>query len=143
LTQTQIDVDALKTPAEFTDPFWESCKKGELVVVGCRQCGNRFFTPEGICPACLSTDLDWVPSPGVGEVYSYTIVHRPTHPELLPPYVVAAVDLTDGSTFMTNLVDCDIGDVTFGMPVEVHFSAETKDGKRLPYFRPMNLAADS
>jgi uncharacterized OB-fold protein len=132
-----IDVDALPTTGEFTRSFWENCNRGELVVVGCRQCGKRFFIPEGICPSCRGTDLDWVPSSGVGHVYSYTVVHRPTHPQLSPPYVIAAVDLTDGSTMMTNIVGCDVTDVTFGMTVEVQFSDETKDGQRVPYFRPV------
>jgi uncharacterized OB-fold protein len=141
LTHTHIDVDALSANTEFSKPFWDSCNRCELLVVSCQQCGRRFFTPEGICPSCRGTDLDWVSSSGVGQVYSYTVVHRPTHPELSPPYVIAAVDLTDGSTMMTNIVGCDVTDVTFGMTVEVQFSEETKDGKRVPYFRPTESIA--
>jgi uncharacterized OB-fold protein len=51
------------------------------------------------------------------------------------PYVAAVVELEEGPRMMTNIVDCDFGDLRAGMPVEVTFRA-TSDEFTLPLFRP-------
>jgi uncharacterized OB-fold protein len=98
----------------------------------------RFFVPEDACPACLSTAWEWVPSAGVGTVYASTTVHRPTHPVLPPPYVVAVIDLDDGWTMFGNVVGCAPDDVVPGMRVVVSF-IDGKDHGRQPCFEPLGV----
>ncbi len=125
----------LPTPTPISRPHWDGCREGELRAQRCRQCETWVFIPQPACPSCLSGELEWVASAGRGRVYSYTIVHRPQQPAFDIPYVVAIVELEEGFTMLTNLVDCEPQDVAVGLPVEVVFRAMT-DEITLPYFRP-------
>ena len=124
-----------------TRPFWEGCKRHELLVQKCKECGNLRWIPEDFCLDCLSTEYDWVKVSGEGKVYTFTIVHRPPIPELKPltPYVVAWVELKEGTggnvRMMTNIINCDPKDVKIGMPVRVFFEDVT-DEITLPKFEP-------
>ena len=84
---------------------------------------------------CLSTEWSWEPSPGTGSLYAFTEVHRPPSPDIPVPYVVAIVDLDDGWTMLTNLVDCEAADLRSGQRVRVRFAATT-GGAVLPCFTP-------
>lgn len=101
----------------------------------CRDCGHYVFIPRFACTQCLSEKLDWVASSGRGEIYSYTIVHRPQRPEFEVPYAVAIVALEEGWHMLSNIVECPIEDIAVGMPVEVTFR-KMSEAITLPYFRP-------
>ena len=130
----------LPTPTPISGPHWDGCREGELRAQRCPHCEVWIFIPQPVCPNCLSGELEWVASSGRGQVYSYTIVHRPQQPAFDIPYVVAIVELEEGFTMLTNLVDCDPEDVAVGLPVEVVFRAMT-DEITLPYFRPCAVRA--
>jgi uncharacterized OB-fold protein len=120
---------------ELTQAFWDGCREHRLLVQECARCGDRFFVPEPICPACWSAEWRWAPSPGVGTVYTFTVVYRPAHPDLDAPYAVIAVDLDDGWTMMSNLVGCPPEDVHIGQRVTVDF--RTVGDATLPFFVPL------
>jgi uncharacterized OB-fold protein len=101
----------------------------------CGKCGEHFFPPERLCPACGSTGWDFVQSAGSGTVASYTVVHRAPSPDFEPPYVVAVVELDEGCSMLTNLVLPDPESVWTGMPVDVTF-LDQPDGRALPVFTP-------
>lgn len=73
-----------------------------------------------------------------GEVYSYVVVDRATHPGFGPdvPYAVGLVEFhgTGGIRAPSRLVGCPPGEVWIGMPVEVEFD-DTPPGITLPVFR--------
>jgi len=74
---------------------------------------------------------------GTGTVYTFSVVHRndlPPFNERLP-YVAAIVELDEGPRMMTNIVDCDVDEVSVGMAVEVDFRA-IDDTVTIPVFRP-------
>ena len=48
--------------------------------------------------------LDWTTSAGLGEIYSWTVVHRPVTPEFDPPYAPAIVTLDEGYQMLTNII---------------------------------------
>ena len=50
--------------------------------------------------------------------------------------MLALVELDEGVKMFTNIVGCDPGDVTIGMPVEVTFVQAT-DQVSVPYFKPV------
>ncbi|MGE0305819.1 MAG: Zn-ribbon domain-containing OB-fold protein [Acidimicrobiia bacterium] len=118
------------TGTALSRPFWEAASHGRLVCCGCDACGSRFFNPEPICPACGSDGWSWVESPGVGVVYSYTIVHRSPIPELEAPYVLAIVDLDDGWTMLTQVLG-DPDDMAIGARVRVSFTPVAGAGSSL------------
>ena len=118
-------------------PFWEGCKRRQLLVQRCRACGARQHYPRSVCAACWSDDLEWLPSPGRGRVYSFTVTHRTQargfRDEL--PYVLAWVELDEGVQVLTNLVGCDPEKVRIGMEVRVTFEDVNADVS-IPRFTP-------
>jgi hypothetical protein len=118
-------------------PFWEGCKRHELLVQRCRGCGALQHYPRGICASCWGTDLEWRRSSGRGTVHTYTVTHRSQargfREEL--PYVLAYVELDEGVQLVTNIVGCAPDRVAIGMPVEVTFEDVTPQIS-IPRFRP-------
>ena len=90
-------------PTALSRPHWEGCRRGELLVQRCAECGGYVFTPEPACTHCLADSLEWVPSSGKGTLYSYTVIHRPQRPEFEVPYVGAIVELEERSRIRCRL----------------------------------------
>jgi len=128
----------LPIPNEDTKPFWDSLKEHKLKIQKCRQCGQFRFPPRVICPHCMSLESEWVEAKGVGTVYSFTIVHHAYTPayESEIPYVVAIVELEEGTRLISNIIGCKPEQVQIGMPVELAFEDVTPEFT-LHRFRPM------
>jgi uncharacterized OB-fold protein len=125
-----------RPPPVLTDDnegFWTAARDGRLVVQRCRGCGARHHPPRPMCPECHSVDLGWEEAAGTGVVYSYALLHHPTHPAFEYPVVAALVDLDEGVRLVTNVVGVDPHEVAIGMPVEVAFEP-TADGFAVPVF---------
>jgi uncharacterized OB-fold protein len=114
-------------------PFWEGCRSRELRYQRCEACGLSNFPPTEQCRQCLSADLSWQRSGGGGEIYSWTVVHRPVTAEFAPPYAPAIVTLDEGYQMLTNIIGVGPDSVKIGMRVEVEFHAVGPD-VTLPYF---------
>ncbi|MBE3603221.1 Zn-ribbon domain-containing OB-fold protein [bacterium] len=126
-------------PTRETLPFWEGCRRGELMIQRCGECGHFQFFPRLYCARCMSERVDWLKASGRAEVTSFTIVRRPVSAAFAAdvPYVVALVRLEEGPTMMTNIVGCPPERVAIGMAVEAIFERLT-DEIMLPKFRPRN-----
>ena len=129
-------------PDLHTAEFWEACRRRELRLQRCCDCGRFRHPPIPGCPDCGSPRSEW---PLVGErgtVFSYTVVHHAAIPSLAAqlPYVVAVVgiDGTGGARVITNLIDVPPDAVSIGMAVEVVWD-EVQDDFVLPRFRPATL----
>lgn len=123
--------------SEVAAPFWEATKKRELALLWCRSCGRVIHYPRERCPACGSEKSEWRGASGKGEVYAFSVMHRPGNPAMADrvPYVVALVDLEEGARMMSNIVGCEPGAVRVGMPVTITWE-ELSDGRNLPLFEP-------
>ena len=77
----------------------------------------------------------------MGEVYSYTIVHRPIASGQELPYVIAVIALegSGGLRMISNLVDVDVETLEIGMAVEVVWE-DMGSQLALPRFRPLTNA---
>ncbi len=86
-----------------TAPYWQALARGKLLLKSCRSCGKPHFYPREVCPHCFSDDLEWVEASGRGEIYSFTVAHRPAGPAFADdvPYVIAIVELAEGPRMMT------------------------------------------
>lgn len=122
-------------PDSLTEPWWEATKQERLLLQRCTSCGNHQHYPRNLCTACSSTDLEYVPSGGRGEVYSFTVIHRSPNPAFDPPYVVALVRLNEGPVLLTNIVGIPPKDVRCDMRVRVVWEP-LPDGRKLPVFTP-------
>jgi uncharacterized protein len=131
-------VSLTRTPpnvSEMTRPFWEAARDRRLVRPVCLACGHSFFSPQIACPRCLTEDWDYVESSGIGQVYSFSVVHRAPRDGFDPPYVVADIDMQEGWHLMSNIIGCDPDDVAVGMAVRVAW-LDLEDGTVLPQFSP-------
>jgi uncharacterized protein len=122
-----------------TKPYWEAVSQKRLILKSCRSCGKPHFYPRELCPHCGSDDLDWIEATGEGEIYSYTVCHRPAGPAFAEdvPYIIAIVTLDEGPRMMTNIIGSPES-VAIGRRVKVDY--QTVNGQVvLPFF----VVADS
>jgi hypothetical protein len=126
------------SPDPTTSPFWDACRKRELRLQRCADCGVFRQPPSPGCPRCGSAHSDWPLLSGRGTVFSYTIVHHAAVPPLAAevPYNVVVVELDDapGARLISNLLDVAPDDVAVGMRVQVVWD-EARPDVVLPRFR--------
>ena len=121
----------------ITLPFWRAAAEHRLVVQRCTSCEHTRLPPAPICPECRSFDSDWRQVSGRGEVYTYTVVHRPIAAGQPLPTVIAVIALEDsgGVRILSNVVDVDPSALAIGMPVELVWEDMSAD-LAIPRFRP-------
>jgi uncharacterized OB-fold protein len=121
----------------ITLPFWQAAAEHRLVAQRCTACGRTRLPPAPVCADCRSDASDWLELPGRGEVFTYTIVHRPIAAGQELPFVVAVIALEDsgGLRMLSNVVDVAPEAVAIGMPVELVWEDMSAD-LAIPRFRP-------
>lgn len=124
-------------PTPETAPYWEACRKHQLLIQRCLDCGEYQFYPRSICGHCLSGKIEWVRASGRGEVVSYTVMNRPVSKAYgdEDSRVLAIIQLSEGPRMMSNLVQCEPGELAIGLEVEVIFE-DWSDEISIPKFRP-------
>ncbi|HWO93750.1 MAG TPA: OB-fold domain-containing protein [Dehalococcoidia bacterium] len=118
-------------------PFWEACKRHELVMQQCDACQTVWWPIGPVCQRCLSDRWHWQKLSGRGELYSFVIFHQLFHPGYKDdiPYNVVMVRLEEGPHMFSNLVGVPNDQIAVGAPVEVTFDDVT-DEISLPKFKP-------
>jgi uncharacterized OB-fold protein len=136
MTETQY-AKSLPTIDAGSRPFWDATKEHRLSIPKCRDCGQHHFYPRELCPHCHSDALDWVDVSGKGEVYSFTIAHKPAGSVYADdvPYIIAMITLNEGPRMLTNLIVDDVEAVRIGDRVAVRFEDVTNE-VTLPKFAP-------
>lgn len=105
---------------EDTEKFWGKMQETkQLHFQQCKNCETTLHPPRPICYKCHSFDMEWVPAPTKGEIYSYVVYHRGVHPGFELPYEVILVELENGQRIVSNMIDCSPEEIYVGMPVEV------------------------
>jgi hypothetical protein len=135
---TDLSGRNLPTPTPETAPYWEACREQKLLIQRCSACGHYQFYPRILCTECASRKVEWVAAAGRGKVVSFTIVRQAIASAYVAevPYVVALIQLDEGPTMMSNVIQCDAERVACGMPVEVIFEAWSEE-ITVPKFRPL------
>jgi uncharacterized OB-fold protein len=129
-------------PSPETQPFWDACKRHELLLPYCTTCDKFFFYPRQFCPTCFNWDIEWRECSGKGSIYTFAIQFRPQMPGFTPPYITAIVQLEEGPRMMTNIVGIENPmpeDIHCDMPVEVVWD-DVNDEVTLPMFRLVGVA---
>jgi uncharacterized OB-fold protein len=124
-------------PTPETQPFWDGCARGELLVQRCRACERWYFPPRPFCPRCWSDDVEWRAVSGRGTLHSYVINHRPAPGfEADTPYAIAVVQLEEGPRLLSNVLGIENTPerLVLDMPLEVTF--EPRGDLHLPQFQP-------
>lgn len=124
--------------SDISQPFWDATRERQLVVQRCKSCNKAIHYPRAICPHCHAEELEFTSASGRGEVYAFSVMHRPGNPTMKDkiPYVVALIDIDEGVRLMSNVVGCEPGEVQVGMQVQVTWE-ELSDGRALPLFEPV------
>jgi uncharacterized OB-fold protein len=118
-----------------TQFFWDGLKDHKLLIQRCASCGALRHPPRPMCPACNSLEWDTVTASGRGTVHSFVMPQHPPMPFMEYPYIVALVDLEEGTRLLSNLCEIAPEEASIGMPVEV-FYEEFDEGLVLHQFRP-------
>jgi uncharacterized OB-fold protein len=121
----------------ITLPWWQAAAQHRLVVQRCAACGHTRLPPTPVCPECRSASAEWQQVTGHGEVYTYTVAHRPIAAGQPLPTVIAVIALegAGGARMISNLVGVDPAAVAIGMPVELVWEDMSAD-LAIPRFRP-------
>jgi uncharacterized OB-fold protein len=86
----------------------------------CRSCGHTMLPKGEVCPICGSKDIVTKQLPRRGKVISYSVIwNAPRGYEYYTPYIVALIELEDGTRLMSQLTDVEPSQVTEGMEVEM------------------------
>lgn len=119
-------------------PFWDGCRRHELVLPFCQACDKPHLPPGPVCPFCFGDRLDWRKASGRGIVTTFTVVHQPWFPAFKAeiPYNVVQVELEEGPRLATNLVGAPNSALHVGLPVTVVFDDVAPD-LTLPRFKPV------
>lgn len=115
--------------------FFEGATKHRLLIQRCAGCSVLRHPPGPCCPECQSLEWDTVEASGRGHVYSFVVNHHPRHPAFDSPYLVAVVELAEGTRLITGLTGVAPEDVTIGMPVVLDW-LDADPELTLPVFRP-------
>jgi uncharacterized OB-fold protein len=121
-------------PSPESLPFWEAAKDKRLLLPRCNMCGRFFFPPSQRCRHCLSPEIVWAESKGIGRIYSFVVYYRPYHPafEAEIPYIVAIVELDEGVRLLSNIIGTPAESVRCDARVRVIF--EERDDASIPMF---------
>ncbi len=130
-------MSARLTPSMTADTrfFWDGVKEHKLLIQRCGNCATLRHPPRPMCPSCHSLDWDAVEASGRGTVYSFVMPRHPQFPFFDDDYIVALIELDEGTRLVSNVVDVAPEDVRIGMAVVVRFDA-FDGGVVLPVFTP-------
>lgn len=117
-----------------TAPFWEGCKRHELLLPYCIDCGKPHLPAGPVCPFCFSFSLDWRKASGRGRISTWVVVHKAWFPAFGAeiPYNVVQVELDEGPRLTANVIGTN--DLAVGQTVEVWFD-DVDAGLTMPRFR--------
>ncbi len=114
-----------------TKPFWEGTAKGKLLLPICLDCNKFHWYPRPFCPHCYGFNLAWRESSGKGTIHTSSMMRKAA-----TPYIVAAVQLDEGPTILTNVIANDFSEAAIGARVKVDFDRLNTPDRSMPVFRP-------
>lgn len=110
--------------------FWKASSQSVFLIKQCLSCGKSHWYPRALCPYCMG-DTAWVKASGRGTIYSVSVTRRAGP----VTYALAYVELDEGVTLLTNIVNCDLDALRIGDRVKVIYKA-TPGGAAVPMFTP-------
>jgi uncharacterized OB-fold protein len=124
-------------PSAYSLNFWEGCKNNALRIQHCDDCRKMQFYPRVLCSNCWSKNLSWVEVDRIGEIYSYTTVHRAPSAEFkhIVPYTLVYVKFPFNIYFVGYLINAStVSGVKIGAQVEMCFEPINSEVS-LPVFK--------
>lgn len=108
--------------------YWAACNEGQLLVQRCEACSHVQHYHRVLCNHCGYDKLTDVPVCGDGTVRSFTIIRRAVSAafEADVPYVVALIELQEGPTVMSNVINTPLELIAIGKPVQLTFERRSE-----------------
>ncbi|MFH1486736.1 MAG: OB-fold domain-containing protein [Chloroflexota bacterium] len=128
-------------PDEISQPFWDACNEGRLVVQTCTACNRRQHPPQPKCDACGSDKhLEWRELSGKGKIHSYCTMYDSRIRTLREdqPFTIALIEMEEDpeikmfSSLPGTPVDSDI---PIGATVQVEFEETPATGQKVAEWR--------
>jgi uncharacterized OB-fold protein len=119
--------------------FREHLAKKQLMGTRCQSCGAVHVPPRPLCPACLSTTLEWVPFSGRGRLATFTVIHVAPSSMIAAgygrerPYCSGIVELDEGPRVCAQILGVDVRQpesIKIGLPMRVAFTERGEGEKR-------------
>jgi uncharacterized OB-fold protein len=115
-------------------PFLKLEPSPHLVGSKCGGCGAVFLDlKRTACSKCGATNrFTQIPLSNKGNVWVFSVIHQ-SFPGIKTPYITAIIDLPEGVSVKSNLIDVDPEELqknpkmAFGMPVEMVANVVAKD----------------
>jgi uncharacterized OB-fold protein len=119
---------------EMTEPFWTGGASGRLLIAHCQACGHWMHPPLPVCRQCRGRDVRPEAVSGRGVVWSSTVNRYRWAAGIVPPYVLAEIELVEqpGLRLLSAIVGRD--EVAIGTEVTVRF--ERTGAAWAPVFAP-------
>jgi uncharacterized protein len=126
-------------------PFWEGCRRHQLLVQRCPDTQRLIFPPRPLSPFGTRQPPEWVQVSGRGTIWSFVVPYPPLLPDFaaIAPYNVIVVALDEDPTIrmVGNLVtgpdgtidEIDPAAIEIGRAVEVVFSSDYSSAPRWVY----------
>ena len=124
-------------PESWEARFWDFCDARRLCFQRCADCMSIRHPPVPCCPRCNSFSIEWIDATNDAELYTYTIVHHPSHPSLrgVVPYnsAVVAFPSLGWVRLVSNILDCPLHNLRIGMPLKLRWEVASNN-RMLPRF---------
>ncbi len=119
-------------------PFWDGCRRGQLLLQRCTSCESWRYPPVLVCSRCGSLESRWLPVSRRGTIHSFVVYHRAFHPAYTGEisYAVALVDLAEGVRMVLQVVECPVESVVIGLEGEIQLRKVTEE-IWVPVFMPV------
>lgn len=119
-----------------TKVLFDSARQGQLILQHCSKCAGYRFIPRKFCDQCGSSDWEWKPASGRGELISFAKVHKVFHPGFANriPYPIGVVELEEGPRLTSALRVEPETKLQAGMAVQVEFEQRNEE-INMPLFR--------
>ncbi|MCU1450651.1 MAG: hypothetical protein JWP02_2821 [Acidimicrobiales bacterium] len=131
-------------PIATRDTAWwfDGWNRNELLIQRCDGCGRLRHPPQPRCAGCGSPEWTSVKASGRGQLFSYIVSHHPPVDGFEAPFVVAVVELAEGTRLVSNVIGASPEDLYVGMPLELDFVPVEPD-MTLPQFVPAGPATSN
>jgi len=132
-------------PVPSLDPlstvYFTEAANGRLLIERCPACQRAQHYPRGWCVDC-GGPVEWEASPGLGVIYSYTVVRQSGVPGFREevPFVSALIDLDEGPRLLGTVTHCAVDSLRIGDRVQAYVVRMTPD-LGLPMWRPTGSGA--
>ena len=102
--------------------------KYRLIGGKCEECGKSFYPLRPTCPSCGSEKISEVKLPEEGRVVHFTVIRSPPREFGKMPYIVALIELKDGTRLIAQVVDVRPEELEEGTEVEAVFRRYRSQG---------------